>query len=599
MKRMVFFLLGIGCTAIWAADLNKAYQEGAQTATQHANQSVDVLKSLNLSDFPGYEPHVAQEHYYQGVTQQSTALESDAQKPNELNQSVQQSFNQLPYYQINMQSNRMQQLNQIAEHGDEIMQGKDTQQTTCSLKPKQCTYSWQEKTCRTGKQLGRMSCIQQLHIDLLPYKTESYSLYLRGSLRKTPYKIQVDWSAPNTCKQGKTPCYILYKDGKEALPASLSPDCAMVKLGLSDSKGYVTLQDKPTCQKSGFSLSVGKCSFGYCTVPYTHSISLTWEVFQGQEYWDNQCDSLVHQEHEGLCHLKEAPFCTEPNQTHLIGEIPYTRACWKKKAVYECGHSDTHLCDTLKTQGCEQINSSCVEQHAGLCQLFEQRYQCPMNECTDNQLICGQEAFCLDGNCSLHEYAPSDETDFKRALSALSAASEASKEFDSTSQYLFKGQKLECSDDIAGIKNCCRDSGWGIDLNLLHCSDKEKQLGKAKENKLVVATGQYCYKRIKFPGGSKCISTHKTYCVFQSKLARIVQVQGRYQQLHIDFGQGKHSNCAGITAQQLQLIHFESIDFSEFYQDIQNRQKQPDWQQTTNGISQRIQDFYKQGEVNG
>ncbi|ARM32537.1 type-F conjugative transfer system mating-pair stabilization protein TraN [Legionella longbeachae] len=598
MKRIVF-LMSIWTFSVWAADLNKAYQEGSQTATSHANQSTELLKSLNLSEFPGYESHVPQENYYQGVTQQGTRLEADAQKPNELNQEVQQSFNQLPYYQMNMQTARMQQLNQIAEHGDEIMQGKDTQQTKCSLQPKQCQYSWQEKTCRVGKQLGTLSCIQQLHIDLLHHKTEQYTLYLRATKHQLSYKMQVNWSQPNTCKQGIIPCYILYKDGKEALPSALNADCAMVKLGVSDSKGYTTLQEKPTCQKNSFTLSVGKCRLGYCQVPYTHSVNLSWEVYQGQEYWDDQCTSLVQQEQKGSCHLKEALKCIESNQKRIIGELSYFRACWKKKAVYQCGQSNTESCDVLKAQGCDQINSRCVEQQESKCVLFEQRFQCPIKQCTDNQLICGQEAFCLDGNCSAHDYQPSNDADFKKAIAALSAASQAPQEFNGASNFLFKGQKLECSDDMMGFKNCCRDSGWGIDLNLAHCTDSEKQLGQAKENKLVVATGSYCYKRVKLPIGSVCKSTHKTYCVFQSKLARIIQEQGRYKQLHIDFGHGKHSNCVGITPQQLQLIHFESIDFSEFYQDIQDKQKQPDWQKTTKGISQRINDFYQQGEVNG
>lgn len=594
MRRIVLFIL-LTYASAWATSLNQAYQEGSQTANAHANQSIDILRSLNLSQFPGYEAYVPQERYYQGVTQQGTSMQSDAAKSNELNQAVQQSFNQLPYYQVNSQTARMQQLHEIAEHGDEIMQGKDTQQTKCSLKPKQCQYSWQEKICYSGKQLGRISCMQQLHIDLLPNQTESYTLFIRSSKQRRSYSIQINWAVPNTCKFGKVPCYILYKNGIEAPPASLK-DCAMVKLAISDLGGNAKLKDMPTCQNTSFILNIGPCTKGRCRVPLTLNVNLTWEVYQGREYWDDQCS---YPEQAKFCHLKENLNCIEGYQTRKIGEVYFTRSCWKKRAVYECSQSNVNSCEQLKSEGCEQTEVACVSPQTEGCQLFKQQYQCPLNTCTDNQLICGQNAFCLDGNCSSHEYSPSNDAEFKQAISALSASSQASKEFNGTSQFLFKGQKLECSDDIAGFKNCCRDSGWGIDLNLAHCTNSEKQLGQAKENKLVVATGQYCYKRVKFPGGSACVSTHKTYCVFQSKLARIIQEQGRYLQLHINFGYGKHSNCSGLTPQQLQLIHFENIDFSEFYQDIQNRQKQPDWQQTTNGINQRLKDFYQQGEVNG
>ena len=87
--------------------------------------------------------------------------------------------------------------------------------------------------------------------------------------------------------------------------------------------------------------------------------------------------------------------------------------------------------------------------------------------------------------------------------------------------------------------------------------------------------------------------------MFQSKLARIVQEQGRRDQLHISFGKGKYSNCSGITPEQMQLIRFESINFSEFYNEIHNKLKTPDVGQTANGITQRLNQFYNQGDING
>jgi conjugal transfer mating pair stabilization protein TraN len=216
-----------------------------------------------------------------------------------------------------------------------------------------------------------------------------------------------------------------------------------------------------------------------------------------------------------------------------------------------------------------------------------------------DEMVQGQKGFCLDGSCSNHDYEAAKDEDFKKGISALSSAAEASKNFNASSGYIFKGQLMECSNDIAGIKNCCRDTGWGIDLNLVHCTDHEKNLGLAKQNNRVVATGEYCYKRKKLPVGSVCVSRHKTYCVFQSKLARIVQEQGRRNQLNINFGWGQYSNCQGITPAQMQSIHFEGIDFSEVYQDIQNKQNQPDVDQATAKMSERFKDYYQQGEANG
>jgi hypothetical protein len=416
MKHFVLVFL-IVCSPSFAFDLNQAYQEGTETGTNHANQSIDLLKALDLNQFPGYQANLPQEQYYSGVTQANTNLEADSQTEvgdNESGKTINESFNNRPLYKINPTSEAMQKLNQIADNGDAIMHGQNTDKTTCSLKPKECRYSWEEKTCLSSKILNEA----------------------------------------------------------------------------------------------------------------------------------NTCDSLI-------------------------------------------------------TQGCEQSASMCLKEEPGRCITYQQTYQCPTNQCTDNQLLCGKDAFCLEGDCAKQEYNPANEDDFKKAMSTLSAASDASKDFDGNANLIFKGQLLECSKVMLKYKNCCSDSGWGIDLELAQCSEAEKKLGKARENKLAVPTGQYCYKRRKFPGGSVCTDQHETYCVFQSKLARMVQVQGRHDQLHISFGQNKYSNCSGITPEQMQLIHFEQIDFSEFYSEVQNKLKKPDYQQTANGISQRLNEFYNQGDING
>ena len=433
MRRGIGLILLMACFWTYASDLKQAYQEGTALGASQNNQSIDLLKTLDLAQFPGYQPNLSQENYYGGVTQESTRLKTDSQaavEQSDVGKTVNDTFNQRPYYRVNPASESMQKLNQIAENGDAIMHGKNTEQTTCALRPKECHYSWQQKTCLSGKRVVNQPCVKQLNSDA-------------------------------------------------------------------------------------------------------------------------------------------------------------------------CSSQEQSPCDALMLDGCEQIGSMCIHEEAGYCATYQQTYQCPLNQCSDNQLICGEDAFCLEGDCSKQDYVPAQDGEFKKAISALSVASEASKDFDGNTNFVFKGQLLECSKAVAGVKNCCRNSGWGIDLNLAHCNDMEKKLGKARENKLVVPTGEYCAKRKKLPIGSICVDQHETFCVFQSKLARIVQEQGRHTQLGIGFGKGKYSNCSGITPEQMQLIKFENINFSEFYEEIQHKLKSPNTQQTTSQISQRLKDFYNQGDTHG
>ncbi|HIF0232783.1 TPA: type-F conjugative transfer system mating-pair stabilization protein TraN [Legionella pneumophila] len=603
--RCFFVFIGLLlCGFSHAKGMTPSYKEGEQFASAHQQHSVDLLKSLNLSEIPGYQPNVLQEKYYGGVTQKHTRMEADAQsamQSDEMGKNVVEGFNQRPAYQINKNSESMQKLNQIAEHGDDIMREQNTEKTTCSLTPQQCHYTWQEKTCLSTKESGVLRCAKHYRVDVVPYKTETYSLYLRhrNPRNKNPYKTVVDLNQTNTCKQGSSSCYTLYDGAQVASPVAFPQQCVSVKISITNNKGLVVIQKNASCQDKSLSLRVGKCMLGRCNTPYTHTVTLTVESYQSNEYWDNQCQHLEQRTKEGLCWVTTPLACVEPNQTRVINDIPFTRACWKQSASFSCGKQGENTCDLVQLDGCEQGASVCAKEKNGRCLTFQQTWQCPLNQCTGNELICGETAFCLDGDCSAHDYKPSDENEFKKAMSALSAVADASKTFDGNANFIFKGQKMECSDLMLGVANCCRDSGWGIDLNLAHCSDEEKKLGKDRENKLVVPTGQYCYNRQKIPGGSYCKEYHQTFCVFQSKLARIVQEQGRRNQLHISFGKGKHSNCSGITPEQLQLIHFEGIDFSEVYEEIKGKIKEPNYQKTANSIGTRLNEFYSQGDING
>ena len=125
----------------------------------------------------------------------------------------------------------------------------------------------------------------------------------------------------------------------------------------------------------------------------------------------------------------------------------------------------------------------------------------------------------------------------------------------------------------------------------MHCSQKEKELGKAKENGTATYVGQYeddCALGI-------CVKKSKVYCVFPTKLARIIQEQGRQKQLGRHFGSAKHPDCSGITAEELQQIDFSQIDFKEFYEDIAKKQKIED----ESKLNQRIQDKMKEYVAEG
>jgi conjugal transfer mating pair stabilization protein TraN len=85
-----------------------------------------------------------------------------------------------------------------------------------------------------------------------------------------------------------------------------------------------------------------------------------------------------------------------------------------------------------------------------------------------------------------------------------------------------------------------------------------------------------------------CVQKSKVYCVFGGKLARIIQEQGRRDQLHVSFGSGDNPNCRGITVPELQNIDFDRINFADFYEDLMNNQKIPDSSVMVKQVKDRI-----------
>ena len=95
------------------------------------------------------------------------------------------------------------------------------------------------------------------------------------------------------------------------------------------------------------------------------------------------------------------------------------------------------------------------------------------------------------------------------------------------------------------------------------CSQDEQLLALKKGQRLCTYVGTYktgkIYRR-KFEG----------YCCYNSRLARIVQEQGR-QQLGRPYGAPQNPDCSGFTPQDLELLDFSAMDLSEFVADVQSK----------------------------
>ena len=260
--------------------------------------------------------------------------------------------------------------------------------------------------------------------------------------------------------------------------------------------------------------------------------------------------------------------------------------CWEYTDQYLVQPGSKGTCEPLmKDPACTVTGTQCLTQNGAYCEHEKVNYEC-QRTFTSGGVICGGEYFCKTGDCS--DTGGAGDSGFDTAVSKLAGLASAADDVKNTQNGMdvraFTGQVTSCRKAVAGFSNCCKDSGWGQDSGLAACNSDEMALAKAKAKKITVSVGERCDRAVL----GACIQKSKVYCVFQGKLARIIQEQGRRDQLHVGFGSGKNPDCRGITVSELQAINFDLINFADFYEDLMNNQKIPDTGTQVKLIKDRI-----------
>lgn len=373
--------------------------------------------------------------------------------------------------------------------------------------------------------------------------------------------------------------------------------------------------------------------------------------------------------------------CIDDSPTKVFSgvEIPLAAAggCWEYEDTYSCGSNEVlGDCQELRDRGCSQIGSSCIDMaDNGACALYAQTYQClaaAPEETT--RTSCGNQMYCLDGNCSDASYPP--DADFARAVTFMEAQRQAGVYLDPNTLTIFNGSFNSCSKKMGGIGNCCKKNVKGGDSNnlvartaldnigtnvggflvdqtqtlvgstyaydalfqsdapnwmangfesmfgsgplpvesfnpslsfmgvtatfggaapagattllsgqgftvyfnpatfylavammviqeLMSCTQDEQVLSLKRGSNLCVFIGSYCAS--KALGG--CVETKESYCCFNSRLARIINEQGRVQ-LGRGWGSVEEPDCKGFTMDELESIDFAALDLTEFYREV-------------------------------
>ena len=206
----------------------------------------------------------------------------------------------------------------------------------------------------------------------------------------------------------------------------------------------------------------------------------------------------------------------------------------------------------------------------------------------DDGGTCGSVRYCVGAGCET--VRPQANTGFVEAATRLNMALELGGEaFDRDRLRLFTGQRRACHIRWFGLANCCRNSG--LLVGLASCSASERELAKERNAGNTHYLGKYCSKRAFF---GACIRRSRAWCVFGSKLGRILQQQGR-RQLGVGWG-----SCRGLTVAEVERIDFARLDLSEFTDNLMDGSREPsvslpDAGDTGTAMRTRIRDFYSRG----
>ncbi|MDX9943305.1 MAG: conjugal transfer protein TraN [Azonexus sp.] len=120
---------------------------------------------------------------------------------------------------------------------------------------------------------------------------------------------------------------------------------------------------------------------------------------------------------------------------------------------------------------------------------------------------------------------------------------------------------------VSQLMNIVDPGRWAVAMQMsqlagmLTCEEDEKVLSMKRDSDLCVDNGSRCSKRLRVI--RTCIERTYSYCCFNSRLAKLINRQGRAQ-LGIS-----NSSCAGFTLDQLQSLDLSAMDFSEFMDEIQ------------------------------
>lgn len=298
-----------------------------------------------------------------------------------------------------------------------------------------------------------------------------------------------------------------------------------------------------------------------CSEPISSLQPTETETTPIKFFWDTTACSRL--ENKPVCTMQSED-CTQKAETKLVGTKPIFKNCWEKTRTYICNETGENTNDCQVPDACSKKTSICLSRNSedGKCQNWEHNYIC-QNASPPSGIsgYCEEDIYCIDGDCVKSKRPQSN--DFSVAVNSLNLIGQVEEDFDTQNLRVFPGKHAKCDKAIAGLQNCCSNDGLLVKLGA-GCSNKDHSVARNRQNGQCHQVGTYCSKKTLF---GICLKKRKTFCCFNSVLAKTIHEQGR-KQIGLDWGNAKFPNCSGYTVANFQKLDLSKLDLSDFYAEV-------------------------------
>lgn len=572
------------------------YDEAARYAGSMKGQGMDVMKGTDpAAIIPGYTAKPDESGYYGGTTATSNPELENAGNSEmhngEAGKTIMEVIKNRPKDLISTDAPFISGSLDIEDKAETIMSGTDTQCKDVNVDKTQITNYTCERTpaielsCTRTASVGGHSEpateVKTLVIDSTSLSWNVSSSDTFSAVYTIPSGLGgriLDGTIINTNPSGYAPAFSLHLLGNT----------------ITQKAGTYTLNLQGTLQEGEqITLSVGPgatasatarlFNSGYLKFVLSLRIQVSTTMFVPEIVWSESCPFDKSEQ------VMSNSVCSEPgaDRTVTVEGKQYTvhSDCWQYTDTYVSQSAENGTCNNYMTNpACTVGSTICLDSLNGTCLREQVVFSCE-EKVSGNAQLCGGELVCTDGSCDRLDDGKSNG--FQSAVSGLAALAAAGKDIaalNGVNVSAFTGEGHSCRKAMAGFSNCCKDSGWGNDTGLASCNTEEKTLAEAKKRKLSIYVGSYCAHKVL----GVCMEKKEGYCQFESKLAKIVQDQGRRGQLGIGFGSGSSPDCRGLTVAELQRLNFDNINFADFYDDLENGTTLPADQELLDRVKEQI-----------